>query len=108
LVAIEPQVFDLLAYLVQHRDRVVTKDDLFTAVWNGRLVSESALTTRVNAVRTALGDSGDAQRLIRTLRGRGIRFVGTVNESQIASTGADHEPQLRRPDRPPAGVRSRD
>ena len=55
LVAIEPQVFDLLAYLVQHGDRVVTKDDLLVAVWNGRFVSESALTTRINAARTALG-----------------------------------------------------
>ena len=75
-VAIEPQVFDLLAYLVQHGDRVVTKDDLFTAVWKGRFVSESALTTRINAARTALGDDGKAQRLLRTLRGRGVRFVG--------------------------------
>ena len=57
-MAIEPQVFDLLAYLVQHGDRVVTKDDLFTAVWNGRFVSEFALTTRINAARTALGDDG--------------------------------------------------
>ena len=108
IVPVEPQVFDLLTFLVRNRDRVVSKDDLIASIWNGRIVSESALTTRINAVRTALGDSGEAQRLIRTLRGRGIRFVGTVNEAPIASTGADHEPQLRRPDRPPAGVRSRD
>ena len=75
LVAIEPQVFDLLAYLVQHGDRVVNKDDLFAAVWNGRFVSESALTTRINAARVAVGDNGATQRVIHTLRGRGFRFV---------------------------------
>ena len=89
LVALEPQVFDLLAYLVQHGDRVVTKDDLFTAVWNGRFVSESALTTRINAARTALGDDGKAQRLLRTLRGRGVRFVGDVRVSRDSSTTAE-------------------
>ena len=79
-VLLEPQVFDLLAYLVQNRDRVLTKDDVFSAVWNGRLVSESALTTRINAARAAVGDSGQEQRLIRTLRGRGFRFVADVSE----------------------------
>ncbi|MBA4033104.1 MAG: CadC-family transcriptional regulator [Bradyrhizobium sp.] len=101
-VAIEPQVFDLLAYLVQHGDRVVTKDDLFTAVWNSRFVSESALTTRINAARTALGDDGKAQRLLRTLRGRGVRFVGDVRISRDApsSTSAEAPPTLTLPDRP--------
>ena len=84
LVSLEPQVFDLLAYLVRHRERVVSKDDLLAAVWNGRIVSESAMTTRINAARTAIGDSGNAQRLIRTLRGRGIRFVGVVREETAA------------------------
>ena len=106
LVAIEPQVFDLLAYLVRHRERVVTKDDLFTAVWNGRFVSESALTTRVNAARTALGDNGEAQRLIRTLRGRGVRFVGDVRVSRDAtsSTTAEAPPTSVLPDRPSIAV----
>ena len=105
-VAIEPQVFDLLAYLVQHGDRVVTKDDLFTAVWNGRFVSESALTTRINAARTALGDDGKAQRLLRTLRGRGVRFVGDVRVSRAAtsSTTAEAHPTLALPDRPSIAV----
>src|SRR5262245_65281833 len=71
LVPLEPQVFDLLTYLVRNRDRVLAKDDLLAAVWNNRFVSESALTTRMNAVRTALRDSGHEQRIIRTLRGRG-------------------------------------
>src|SRR5215468_10457240 len=80
LIAVEPQVFDLLAYLVQHRDRVVTKDDLLGAVWGGRVVSGSALTTRINAARRAIGDTGEAQRLIRTLPRKGVRFVAEVKE----------------------------
>jgi DNA-binding winged helix-turn-helix (wHTH) protein len=79
-VPIQPQVFDLLEYLIRHRDRVVSKDDLIAAIWSGRIVSESALTTRINAARTAIGDSGEAQQLIRTLPRKGIRFVGTVLE----------------------------
>jgi DNA-binding winged helix-turn-helix (wHTH) protein len=67
LVVVEPQVFDLLAYLVQHPERVVTKDELLQAVWDGRIVSESAITNRINAARRAIGESGKAQRLIRTV-----------------------------------------
>lgn len=81
LVAVEPQVFDLLVYLVQNRDRVVSKDDILAAVWHGRIVSDSTLTSRINAARRALDDSGDVQRLIRTAVGRGIRFVGHVHEA---------------------------
>ena len=79
-IAVEPQVFDLLLYLVRNRERVVGKDDLIASVWQGRIVSESAVSTRVNAVRSVLGDSGDQQRLIKTLPRKGIRFVGTVRE----------------------------
>ncbi|HTZ79391.1 MAG TPA: winged helix-turn-helix domain-containing protein [Stellaceae bacterium] len=80
LIEIEPKVFDLLAFLVQHRDRVVSKDDLLQSVWQGRIVSDSALTTRINAARRVLGDDGTAQRLIRTVTRKGIRFVGEVTE----------------------------
>jgi TolB-like protein len=80
LIDLEPKVFDLLAFLVQHRDRVVSKDDLLREVWGGLIVSESALTTRINAVRRALGDDGTAQRLVRTFNRKGIRFVGEVTE----------------------------
>src|SRR5262245_37165259 len=80
LVAIEPQVFDLLLYLVQNRDRVVTKDDLIAGVWRGRIVSDSTLTSRINAARKAVADNGDEQRLIRTVMRKGLRFVGEVNE----------------------------
>ena len=65
-LALEPQVFDLLVYLVQNRDRVVSKDDLLHAVWGGRIVSDSALAARINAARRALDDNGAAQRWIRT------------------------------------------
>ena len=81
LLKLEPQVFDLLAYLVQHRDRVVGKDDLLQTVWNGRLVSDTAVTTRINAVGRALGDDGEKQRLLRTLPCKGVRFVAEVSET---------------------------
>jgi class 3 adenylate cyclase/predicted ATPase len=80
LIAVQPQVFDLLEYLIANRHRVVSKDDILGAVWGGRIVSESALTTRVNATRTAVDDDGDQQRLIRTIPRKGIRFVGSVQE----------------------------
>ena len=80
LVALEPQVFDLLEYLIRHRDRVVSRDDLLAAVWNGRIVSESTLGARINAARAAIGDTGAEQRLIRTLPRKGLRFVGAVHE----------------------------
>jgi TolB-like protein len=80
MVAITPQVFDLLDYLIRNRERVVSKEDLINAVWNGRAVSDAALTTRLNVARSVIGDSGDEQRLIRTLQRKGFRFVGTVRE----------------------------
>lgn len=70
-VPVEPQVFDMLVYLVANRDRVVTKADLFREIWGDRFVSESALTSRLKAARAAIGDSGREQRLIKTLHGRG-------------------------------------
>ena len=79
-VALEPQVFDLLAHLIRHRERVVSRDELIESIWGGRVVSESALNTRINAVRSALGDSGSRQHLIKTLPRRGVRFVGEVRE----------------------------
>ena len=85
-VPVEPQVFDLLAYLIKNRDRVASKDDLIAAIWDGRIVSESALTTRVNAARCAIGDSGAEQRLIKTLARKGLRFVGAVREETNLGT----------------------
>jgi TolB-like protein len=77
-VAVEPQVFDLLVHLIDNRDRVVTKEDLLNSVWGGRIVSESTLTSRINAARRAIGDSGEEQCLIRTLPRKGLRFIGAV------------------------------
>jgi adenylate cyclase len=80
LVPVTPQVFTLLSYLIRHRDRVVSKDDLVAAIWRGRSITDTAMTTRINAARRAIGDSGEAQHLIRTLTRRGYRFVGLVRE----------------------------
>jgi TolB-like protein len=81
-VAVEPGVLDLLRYLIENRERVVSKDDLIAHVWGGRIVSESTMTSRITAARQAIGDSGEGQRLIRTIARKGIRFVGTVRENQ--------------------------
>ena len=78
-ISVEPQVFDLLVYLVRNHDRVVSKDDLIASVWGGRVVSESTMASRINAARKAVGDSGKDQRLIRTIPRRGFRFVGAVH-----------------------------
>ncbi len=98
-VNLAPKAFDLLAFLVEQRGRVVSKDDLLQAVWGGRIVSESALTTRINAVRRALGDDGTAQRLIRTFNRKGVRFIGEVKElpdppAPAASAPAADKPSL--------------
>jgi DNA-binding winged helix-turn-helix (wHTH) protein/pimeloyl-ACP methyl ester carboxylesterase len=84
LIDVEPQVFDLLVFLIRNRQRVVSKDDLLEGVWGGRIVSESTLTSRINAVRRAIGDSGAEQRLIKTIARRGIRFVGEVEDGDPA------------------------
>jgi len=79
-IAIEPQVFDLLEFLIRARERVVSRDDLLAAVWRGRTVSDATLSSRVNSARAAISDNGEEQRLIRTLPRKGIRFVGEVRE----------------------------
>jgi pimeloyl-ACP methyl ester carboxylesterase/DNA-binding winged helix-turn-helix (wHTH) protein len=84
LIGIGPQVFDLLVYLIRNRDRVVSKDDLLDAVWEGRIVSESTLTSRINAARRAIGDTGADQTLIKTIARKGFRFIGEVEESKEA------------------------
>ncbi len=102
-VALEPQVFDVLLYLVQNSDRVVSKDELFDKVWDGRIVSESTLTSRINAVRKAVNDNGRDQQLVRTVARKGFRFVGEVQaDAKLAAMAppiaheADH-PRLALP-----------
>src|SRR5262249_44011304 len=82
------QVFDLLLYLIQNRERVVSKDDLIASVWGGRIVSDAALGSRLNAARKAVGDNGERQRRIRTISRRGVRLVGTVHTRATASDQA--------------------
>jgi len=109
-IAIEPQVFDLLVYLVENRDRVVSRDDLIASVWGGRIVSESTLATRINAARKALGDSGIEQKLIRTIARKGVRFVAGVQTRSGHDRPREedaHEPSrtaLPLPDRPAIAV----
>ena len=102
-VAVEPQVLDVLIYLIKNRDRLITHDDLIAGVWNGRIVSESTLSSRLTAARQALGDSGGAQRLIKTIPRKGFRFVGEVVEVDGAPSTearpAEQESGLQRLDR---------
>ncbi len=110
-VSVEPQVFDLVVHLMQNRDRVVTKDELIDKIWHGRSVSESTLTSRINAARKAVGDSGANQALIRTVARKGFRFVGDVemrngrrNPAVPANLTRDAPAALPLPDRPAIAV----
>jgi TolB-like protein/Flp pilus assembly protein TadD len=103
IVAFQPQVFDLLRYLVEQRARVVSKGDLIGQVWENRIVSDSALNSRINAARKAIGDDGEAQRLIKTIPRKGFRFVGEVLEQAPAAT-AETPPRSALPDRPAIAV----
>jgi len=100
-IAVEPQVFDLLIYLVKNRDRVVSRDDLIASVWGGRIVSDSTLASRINAARKAVADNGEEQKLIRTVARRGIRFVGAVrvrtgtDEPSRAAAPGEHQKPTR-------------
>jgi adenylate cyclase len=111
LLAIEPLVFDLLQFLIRNRDHVVSRDELLTGVWGGRIVSDSAIGARINAARRAICDDGDQQRWIRTIARKGFRFVGAVREEQgpagVAVTDAPVEatrPTLTLPDKPSIAV----
>lgn len=109
LVAVEPQVFDLLVHLVRHRHRVVSKDELLATVWQGRIVSESALFNRINSARGAIGDTGDEQRLIKTLPRKGLRFIAHVREDKVPPVVASYagppmSASVSLPDRPSIAV----
>ena len=109
-ISVTPQVFDLLLYLIRNRHRVASKDDLIAAIWAGRIVSDAALTTRINVARSAIGDNGEEQRLLKTLPRKGFRFVGVVREEHgpaAAVTGTTAEPSrpvLALPDKPSIAV----
>ena len=111
VVSVAPQVFDLLDFLIRNRERVVSKDDLINTIWNGRSVSDAALTTRLNVARSAIGDTGEEQRLIKTLPRKGFRFVAAVREAQgpageaVSDTPAEQpKPALPLPDKPSIAV----
>ena len=110
VIAMEPQVFDLLVYLLESRDHVVSKDELIDSIWGGRIVSESTLTSRINSVRKAVGDTGRDQKLIRTIARKGIRFIGEVRCEQTGAAAlagdADQVSPLALPllDRPAIAV----
>jgi DNA-binding winged helix-turn-helix (wHTH) protein len=97
LVHVQPQVFDLLVYLITHRDRVVSRDQMVEAVWGGRSVSDVTLNSRVNAARYAIGDDGKGQALIRTVPRRGFRFVGELVEGIAVSSVAAETPKGEMP-----------
>ena len=79
-VHIEPQVFDVIVHLIRNRNRIVSKDDLIETIWNGRAISEAALSSRINGARRALGDNGNDQKVIKTVHKRGFRFVADARE----------------------------
>ncbi len=97
-VAVEPQVFDLLAYLAKNADRIVTKEEIFAEIWGNRVVSDSALSSQIKAARKAIGDDGSAQHTIRTVHGRGFRFVAAVNGARPAAPELEPEPEAPRPE----------
>ena len=104
-VALQPQVFDVLIYLIENRHRVVSRDDLIAGVWGGRIVSDSTLTSRINAAREAVADNGAAQRLIRTIPRKGFRFVGEVREQPDEALPVEApEPPGPRPLQTPAAL----
>lgn len=105
-VAMEPQVFDVLRYLIEHRDRIVPKEELLDEVWGDRFVSETALTSRIKHARRVLGDNGTTQRLIQTVRGRGYRFVAEVQPAPATSNTPHRDPDAEPVNEPPAGVRT--
>ena len=107
---VEPKVLDLILYLIERRDRVVSKDELVDAVWQGRFISDAAISSTVAAARRALGDDGREQRYLRTAHGRGFRFVGSLVEvgsrASMASEALAGGPRRRREGGGPSGAHS--
>ncbi len=89
--AIEPKIFDLLRCLIEHRDRVLSREDLIAEVWDGRVVSDSTLSTAIKQARIALDDDGKRQRWIQTSHGRGFRFIGHVEQEDLQSSSLSRD-----------------
>jgi len=96
-VRIEPKVLDLILHLIGARDRVVSKDELVEAVWQGRIISDAAISSAISAARRALGDDGQEQRYLRTVHGRGFRFVGALVETASEAPAPGGAPAARVP-----------
>jgi TolB-like protein/Tfp pilus assembly protein PilF len=104
---LEPQVFTLLAFLVEHRERFVSKDEILEKVWDGRIVTDAAIASRIKSARKAIGDDGKTQRLIRTIHGQGFRFVGHVRVDRLEASrsgSSDSPSQATEAEPPAAGV----
>ncbi len=103
--SIEPQVFALIAYLAEHRDRMVSRDELFEKLWEGRVVSDSALASRIKSARRVLGDDGRTQAIIKTVHGQGLRFIADVQvrhtEADVVPTASSEEPKKFAPEPEP-------
>lgn len=95
IIPVEPQVFDLVALFCTNPGRLIGHDEIVEKVWRGRIVSDSAIATRINAARKALGDDGTAQRIIKTVRGRGFRFE-LAPIAAIGRGGEGREPTTSR------------
>src|SRR6185436_10976736 len=111
VIGVAPQVFDLLVFLIRNRERFVSKHELIAAVWDDRIITDAALTTRLYVARSAVGDTGGGQRLIKTLPRKGFRFVGAVREERglgrTPDAGISSQPAraaLSAPDRPSIAV----
>src|SRR5690242_12285509 len=96
-VPVEPQVFQFLVLLIRHRDRLVSKDEIVAEIWNGRAISDASISSRVRLARSALGDNGERQTYIRTIHGRGFRFIAPVTEEDLATVAPPAPPAQRRP-----------
>ena len=103
-VAVEPLVFDLLVYLLENRERVVSRDELLNTLWEGKVVTDAALAARLKDARKAVGDSGSKQQVIKTLHGRGYQFVAALDEADLARTEAEDSTTLPLPEIPSIAV----
>lgn len=101
VVSVEPQVFEMLVYLIENRDRVISKDELIEAVWDGRIVSDAAISSRIKLVRRAVGDDGTRQAIIKTVHGKGFRFIADVSADSAAARRANAPAAAPPPDTKP-------
>lgn len=93
-LAAQPQVIELLVFLIEYRDRVVTRDEIFAQIWKNRVVSDTTLSSRIKSIRKLLGDDGVQQKFIRTIHGRGYRFIGDVSQTDAKARDSADKPSI--------------